>query len=371
MNLGHSNHLIGIAFFLVLLVGISGCSGNEPNIDKGKSNEPMVVMVTKDKLDIEGQLEALKVIRLENREESLIGQIDKIIVSKSGIFVLDIRNTKSLFHFDAEGKFKYKLSDVGTGPSEFYLPFDFSINEADGLVYILDVNQRKLMKFDLKNGNHIGNEPIDFQAKSFSHLMDNLFAFQLDARQFSNDKKEKLLIIYDVASQQTISSFLPEYSTADFLPTRTYFTLNDNEVLFSKSMHDTIYQYSEDKFEPSIILDFQGKNVTDEVKSLDMMEARQSFMEGGIYYHNGSFSKSEDKLLFNWLDDTMEYLGYYNASTQNFYNLSFSEIPIEKAVGVYDNYFVSYANAYDFSVDSEYYLADDDQNPYVLLFKLK
>jgi len=357
---------------LVFLFIFFACSQESGNIEETNLNRPGIIRVTKNLVNFDEQLKELKVIKLESQEENLIGTIDKIVVNRSGIFILDIRNTKSLYHFDAGGRFKYKLSEVGTGPSEFYMPFDFSVNEADGMVYILDIRQRKILKYDLESGIHIGNSSIDFQTKSFAYLNNEQFAFQLDGREFSNDKKEELLIIYDLEEQKTLSSYLPEYATSDYMLSRTYFTHNDNELLYSKSMHDTIYHYTNETFEPKYILDFQGRNIPDAVKSLDMMEARQSLMEGGFYYHNGGFSKVGDKLLFNWLaDEEKEYLGYYNFTRQSFINFDFSEMPFKTSFGSYDSFFVSFAYSYDFPPASEYYLADDEQNPYVLLFKLK
>lgn len=67
------------------------------------------------------------VIPLETTNESLIGNIDKIVFHDNQFFILDQFKVRTIFVFSSTGKFMWKLSKFGKGPGEFIEPTDFCI----------------------------------------------------------------------------------------------------------------------------------------------------------------------------------------------------------------------------------------------------
>lgn len=88
----------------------------------------------------------LKLIPLEAYSNSLIGEVDKIVVQDSFIYLLDIHRAKSLFVFNLyTGRFIRKIGGYGKSNSEYVEPTDFTVT--GNHVVILDNLSKKLLIF--------------------------------------------------------------------------------------------------------------------------------------------------------------------------------------------------------------------------------
>jgi hypothetical protein len=336
---------------------------------KGKNSKIKQINITdKIKEFSQNDLE-LQVLKLQDTEDNLIGKIDKLIVN-NGIYILDSRLSKSLYKFDMDGKLLFKISDVGSGPGEFYLPFDFDISDSE--IFILDLNQRKILSYDLNDGEFISELRYDFQTMSFAHIKEDIFAFHVDGREFENDLKQPLFWQLDLVENKIIQEAVLEYPHTDYLSTQFDFHRNNGTLIFSKAMHDTVYTIMNNKMVPLFSLSFkQNKPISDEVKSKDMIQARESIINNGLHYHNGGFIKSNNKLLFSWLDEQEQYVGCYDLKSEEFYNLKFTDLPISKVFTNDNNRFVTSAFGYEFDKSSKYYSDTDYVNPYIIFFSFK
>ncbi|MDC1106576.1 6-bladed beta-propeller [Prolixibacteraceae bacterium] len=87
-------------------------------------------------------------IVLETGENSVIGNIDKLLCFNNKIYILDREITKSIFIYDQTGKLISKISNQGKGPGEYLMPDDFIVDEQTGQVWILDMDQSKVLCFE-------------------------------------------------------------------------------------------------------------------------------------------------------------------------------------------------------------------------------
>ncbi|MCU4177829.1 6-bladed beta-propeller [Carboxylicivirga sp. N1Y90] len=119
---------------------------------KMHKNEQVIIDVysneIKSKLSTEIARE-FEYISLETNNNSIIGQVDKVHVNDSNLFILDRRNAKALFVFDLSGNYKHKLNSHGKGPGEFLNPQDFSIDKDSGDIFLLDFGN-KILKYNSK-----------------------------------------------------------------------------------------------------------------------------------------------------------------------------------------------------------------------------
>lgn len=89
----------------------------------------------------------LKLVPLEANSNSLIGDVNKIIVRDSLVYLLDKHRTKSLLVFNLNnGKFIRKIGGLGKSHSEYIDPTDFAVT--NNHVVILDNLSKKLLMFD-------------------------------------------------------------------------------------------------------------------------------------------------------------------------------------------------------------------------------
>lgn len=85
----------------------------------------------------------LSYLPLETSPQCLIQNIDKILFSKSFIFVNDTRNR--LLQFDRNGKFLRQIGSMGRGPEEYLYVYDFCINEDTNEIYIFSLDDKMLI----------------------------------------------------------------------------------------------------------------------------------------------------------------------------------------------------------------------------------
>lgn len=95
-------------------------------------------------------IDSIGIIRLETNEESLIGKINKIIVSNDVIYVFDSKRQAILF-FDIDGKYLNQIHRVGKGPGEYIRIGDFCLNNERNEIILL-TDGRKLVFYSLDGG---------------------------------------------------------------------------------------------------------------------------------------------------------------------------------------------------------------------------
>jgi len=88
----------------------------------------------------------LSYLPLETSPQCLIQEIDKILFSKSFIFVNDTRNR--LLQFDKNGKFLRQIGSLGRGPEEYLFVYDFCLNEETNEIYIFSLDKMLVFSFE-------------------------------------------------------------------------------------------------------------------------------------------------------------------------------------------------------------------------------
>jgi hypothetical protein len=86
----------------------------------------------------------ISVVKLETNANSLLGEIRKMQITNDRIFILDSDVSETLFVFNKEGHFLFKVGKKGSGPGEYFSINDFFIDDAKQEISIYDANLRKL-----------------------------------------------------------------------------------------------------------------------------------------------------------------------------------------------------------------------------------
>ena len=98
--------------------------------------EIIPVDLKEDYLDISPLIDSVVLIPLEATDQSLIGNIDKIICTDDRFYILDKRTSKNLFVFDHQGKFIRCIGQAGRGPGEYLEPSDFVVYPKENLIIV-------------------------------------------------------------------------------------------------------------------------------------------------------------------------------------------------------------------------------------------
>ena len=86
-------------------------------------------------------------IPLEMSDSSLVGDIEKILLTKDYIIV---RSNELIFRFDYTGKFIRRIGTQGDGPGQYKSIWDVSVDESEQRLFLADYLSRKVLEYDLE-----------------------------------------------------------------------------------------------------------------------------------------------------------------------------------------------------------------------------
>ncbi len=137
-------------FFFLLIIGILSCTSPDypSSIDLTKNQDVSVFDVFSE----------VKVIALETSDNYLINDITRIVYHNKRYYILDQRS-QQIFCFDENGGFVYKIDSQGRGQGEYHHITDFSIDENNQQMVVLDPALQRVHFFDLA-GNFLSSRNV-------------------------------------------------------------------------------------------------------------------------------------------------------------------------------------------------------------------
>ncbi|GEM_PF-1904758 len=197
-----------------------------------------------------------KYIFLETTDESLIGEITKILYKNGLFFILDRDVAGRLFVFDRNGKFIYNIDSKGKGFGEYVYPNDFDV-DAEGKVYIQDVQSRKIVVFKDQTAVEEIKIEVPFMEFSLSDRKNQIFLYKT----FKNGSLDFIFNEYDYSNRE----FTDRQINADkvlndlSIPFSSAFSLfhSKSSLNFQKRFTPDIYSYDflAHKFKKRLFID--------------------------------------------------------------------------------------------------------------------
>jgi len=127
----------------MILIMMTGCN-------KNGDNSLIIDLDRNDEVSIFDLVDSISVIKLETLPECLIRDIEKICFYKNKLYIFD-RTSGTVFCFDKNGKFLFKINKQGRGPDEYVYAEFINIDKFNDNVMIL-VPWGQILFFDL-DGN--------------------------------------------------------------------------------------------------------------------------------------------------------------------------------------------------------------------------
>lgn len=143
-------------FFMIMCSFFWGCSNHKPDPPITE-----VIIDTKNEVGISRSLtteyfKSRKLVKLETTNESLIAQINRLIVYENRYYIFDHQN-KSIFIFDESGNYISKIHNIGNGPGEYIQLSDFTIDVKNQRIILLCDIPSCLIYYDM-NGQFLDQE---------------------------------------------------------------------------------------------------------------------------------------------------------------------------------------------------------------------
>lgn len=171
-------------------------------------------------------------IELEETEESAVGRINKLIAQDSLLFILDKDLAKKIFIFNSKtGKFIRSIGAIGSGPEEYVLLNDASLDESSSLLKVL-CNNNKIFTYNT-NGELVNTQELPFKAVNME-VFNDIYYF------FSNNQDASEVIVTDNSLTEL----------------RSYFPNKDNPII-----HMLVHPFSKNPYEGICYMRYMDNNI--------------------------------------------------------------------------------------------------------------
>lgn len=240
--------------------------------------------------------EAVEMIPLEFTDESILGEIKKVVLSEDFIFVMERFNSAGIYTFDRSGKFLYRIGSRGQGPEECADVDDFSINEKDRLIYIYDSVRKKVFVFSFDN-EFIKTIPMDYSATNMEYQDGLFYLYREDARYG--------VPLYSLVIKDINGDLVEKYYPMSDLPKShdCVFCKRENDILFAQDMNDSVFVLSGEKLSPVYYIDYKDRSMAPEDRmdikhdvrrSIDVLLEKRTIagIQGVFEIHDKVFIKS-------------------------------------------------------------------------------
>lgn len=237
----------------------------------------------------------IKFIKLETKENNIIGDIYKMLITNDRIIIADKFNSKSVHLFDISGKHISKLSNLGNGPHEYLNITDIDITPS-GLIAIKD-NYKDILLYYNMNGDFVKKEDVLEGGLDIAFIDDHIIAHEL----FLNPKPEifKGASLCITEKNKIKALFGKDIGKADELNNgraNTMFNYNGN-VYYNPSWEKIMYRITSDSIQARYLIELKPDDLLDHkfetTEKWDELQQTYNFF-------NGSFIEMKNNIWLNY-----------------------------------------------------------------------
>ena len=267
-------------------------------------------------LKLSDLFDSITFIKLSNEDNAIIGNINKILIEDSCIYILDRYKTKSLKKFYFDGSFLTVIGKQGAGPEEYIEPTDFIINNGEIIVY--DQFKSNLNYYDL-SGHFKYKKNVPFLFLKFSCFSPNHYIFHsLDS---DNDHFQSI-INYSIFESD--SSFLlknrgfyrPKNKYISFISENNFYPYK-GKIFYHPPFNDTIYSIQKNnRLQTEYVIDFQKKKLPAQFILQNNKNELTKVSDTDLYaIFPGNYVPTDDYLYFDFSIKHLVYRGIYSNKT--------------------------------------------------------
>lgn len=187
--------------------------------------------------------EDIQYIKLEDNNEAIISQIDKILFTDEKIYVLQRFFNPRIMVFNSQGEYLYDVGSQGGGPSEFENPYDLLINEGNEVEVLAD---NSIKRYSTSDGEFINTTKLDLPAVRFEKTNDSYI--------FICGGEMEEVVITDLYFKIE-TSFFEKGPQNQIKPMVSLHPLN-KKLFYHMNFNDTIFSIQGNDIHPSKVVRF-------------------------------------------------------------------------------------------------------------------
>ncbi|MEX0608277.1 MAG: 6-bladed beta-propeller [Balneolaceae bacterium] len=229
------------------------------------------------------------------------GSIEKLLVTKDRLFILDSYNSLALYVYNRKGELLFDISNYGRGPGEFMGPYDFAIDKKSEEIIIYDARGSKFSYFNLDDGSFIEDKILKFRFRRFEVFNDG-YIFYLDNRKDPNVVNNIIVTdqnFIEIHSFSPIIDGLRGYHAA--LPTN--FTSYGNDLNITIHSENSIYKVTDENKVSKMSIDFGKYNLPQEFfEFYETNQDRRASREGKAFNITAFFETDSFTHFLYWVN---------------------------------------------------------------------
>lgn len=245
-----------------------------------------------------------RIIPLEYTDKSIMGNIDKVIVADSLVFVMDSQGAKGIFVFDLEnGKLIRKIGAVGNGYGEYNQLYDVSIDSDNRNIYVL-CERKRLLCYSF-SGKFLSVKDLPFVATNFEYL-DGKFYFINDMPDEDN------LCITDSDCRILASAFPNNVYGGNYRRLIHPLQKTSDGILYHRFLDQSIYMIDKDnEISPLYTLKFGDEQLSmEDVQKMSREELKEWMAQGTC--HIKYFTEGQDYSVALFFREDVPYISIYD-----------------------------------------------------------
>lgn len=298
-------------------------------------------------------------VRLETNEDCVIGEVTNLIQKYEKIFIVD-NLTKSIYVFNVEGGFEYKISNYGRARNEYIDMTDVYIG--DRYIYILDIISSKIILC-----SHEGKfEKVIRISDVWGH---NMFVYNDDIYLMNkwSDSSNGLFRLFVLDHEGNLKSSLLPFKKRDlnrYFSQETAYAISTEGVRICYPSDNVIYTIcGENDCIAAMYVDFNKQALPLKYATYNLLDIIREGISDKYILGIDRLATSSRYLFLSYGYQSSKYTTIYDVKnkkcnnvkalhTKNYFNLSLNRYFLS------DDYLISYINAQSFKMVYEHVLKE-------------
>lgn len=259
------------AFFLtivstvIMLAILCGCKDKKEPVYHANG---MIDIFVPDKTidcDLSTIFKSFRFIQLDNFFP--IGSIKQMTLTDNHIVVFD-EIASSIVCFSKSGKFQFTIDKKGKGKGEYLMLFDYTVNEENNTITLMDPKLKKIITYDFK-GQFVEENRIKIIPSKMGSVGSQLYFYNPFTFRYENNPELRFRLIKTDSKGEILDTYLKTEMELGIYKTMNVvrgFELSNDKVYFRNGLAFTYYELTEDSVIPAYHINFESnKNYDNDI----------------------------------------------------------------------------------------------------------
>lgn len=231
---------------------ITCCSPSDQRVDVFEPEYHIKNHVFLDSIKSEDMIENFEYISLETSSDYLVGKVDDLQIANDKLYIV---SQDRVLVFDFDGKFIFKIDEIGRGPGEYQRIDNISIDNEE--LFLYDNTQYGVLGYDANSGEYLYTKTLEYSVRQAVVWDGLVYADRggIPNRYISNDDR---ILIGRFGKPEEARSFFSQSNTV--LQSNCYLDVYDNEMYWVDPLMNKVFKVDSAGVRSYLFYDFGADN---------------------------------------------------------------------------------------------------------------